>query len=122
MTSDSMLPGNPSSASAIPAINAPYSTFNNAGRDQTNITNNFYVDPNCDQGIWIFNLAHQRLIDISVKVYQWLSAVIPSANYDGALNARLENTGEWFINGARFAQWKLVADNLLWVSGTRTSV
>jgi hypothetical protein len=63
----------------------------------------------------------KRLIDISVKVYQWLSAIIPSVNYDGALNARLENTGEWFINGARFAQWKLVADNLLWVSGTRTS-
>jgi hypothetical protein len=116
-----MLPGNPSSASAISAINAPYSTFNNAGRDLTNITNNFYVDPNCDQGIWKFNLIYLRLIDITVKVYQWLSAIIPSKNYNGALKTRLENTGEWFINGERFAQWKLVANSLLWVSGTRKS-
>jgi hypothetical protein len=79
------------------------------------------VDRNYDQGIWKFNLARQRLIDISVQVYQWLSAVIPSANYDAALKTRLENTGEWFINGAQFAQWKLVANSLLWVSGTRTS-
>src|SRR3984893_2870706 len=119
-SSGSMSPGNPSSASAIPAINPTYSTFNTVGGDQTNITNNFYVDRNYDQGIWKFNLARQRLIDILDKVYQWLSAVIPSANYDGALNTRLENTGEWFINGARFAQWKLEADNFLWVSGTRT--
>src|ERR1700733_7389192 len=107
-----MSPGNPSSASAIPAIpaiNPTYSTFNTVGGDQTNITNNFYVDRNYDQGIWNFKLARQRLIDIPVQVYQWLSAVIPSVNYDGALNTRLENTGEWFINGAQFAQWKLEA-------------
>jgi hypothetical protein len=120
-TPGSMSPSNPSSESAIPAINATYSTFNSAGRDQTIITNNFYVDRNYDQGIWKFNLARQRLIDISAQVYQWLSAVIPSTNYDGALKTRLENTGEWFINGAQFAQWKSESDNFLWVSGTRTS-
>jgi hypothetical protein len=122
-TSGSMSPSNPSSESAIPAIpaiNPTYSTFNTVGGDQTNITNNFYVDRNYDQGIGKFNLAHQRLIDIPVQVYQWLSAVIPSANYDAALSTRLENTGEWFINGAQFAQWKLEADHFLWVSGTRT--
>jgi hypothetical protein len=120
MASDSMSPGNPSSASAIPPINATYSTVSIVGGDQTNITNHFYVDRNYDQGIWKINLARQRLIDILDKVYQWLSAFIPSANYDGALKTRLENTGEWFINGARFAQWKLEADSFLWVSGTRT--
>jgi hypothetical protein len=66
-------------------------------------------------------LLTKRLINILAKVYQWLSAVIPSKNYNGALKIRLENTGEWFINGARFAHWKLVAGNLLWVSGTRKS-
>jgi hypothetical protein len=115
-----MSPGNPSSTSAIPAINAAYSTVSIAGRDQTNITNNFYVDRNYDQGIWKLNLAHQRLIDISDKVYQWLSAVIPSANYGGALKARLEDTGKWFIDGERFERWKSQADDLLWISGTRT--
>jgi hypothetical protein len=27
-------------------------------------------------------------------------------NYHGALEARLEDNVLWFINGARFAQWK----------------
>jgi hypothetical protein len=56
---------------------------------------------------------------VSDKVYLWLSAVIPSVNYHGALRARLEDTGLWFINGARFARWKAEADNLLWICGTR---
>jgi hypothetical protein len=63
---------------------------------------------------------HLGLIDISVQVYQWLSAVIPSANYDGALKARLEDTDKWFIDGERFARWKSQADEFLWISGTRT--
>jgi hypothetical protein len=70
MTSGSMSPGNPSSASAIPAINGTYSAVSIVGGDQTNGTNNFYVDRNSDQGIWKFNPARQRLIDISVQVYQ----------------------------------------------------
>jgi hypothetical protein len=36
-------------------------------------------------------------------LYQWLSAVITSTNYHGALKARLEDTGLWFIDGACFA-------------------
>ena len=51
MTSDSISPGI-TSTTAIPAIYAKDSTFNNAGRDQIFITNNYIVDPNCDQGIW----------------------------------------------------------------------
>jgi hypothetical protein len=66
-----------------------YSTVSIVGGDQTNGTNNFYVDQNYDQGIWKFNPARQQLIDISVQVYQWLSAVIPFATYDGALKTRL---------------------------------
>ena len=53
------------------------------------------------------------------KIYQWLSAVIPSTNYYGALDVRLEDTGLWFINGARFARWKATADDFLWICGTR---
>jgi hypothetical protein len=115
-----MSPGNPSSAFAIPAINATYSTVRIAGKNQTNITNNFYVDRNYDSGNWKSSQTHLELIDISDMVYEWLSAVIPSANYDGALKARLKDTGKWFIDGARFARWKSQADDLLWISGTRT--
>ena len=53
------------------------------------------------------------------KIYQWLSAIIPSTNYHGALKARLEDTGLWFIDGARFARWKATADDFLWICGTR---
>jgi len=52
-------------------------------------------------------------------VYRWLSATIPSVNYHAALAARLENTGTWFISGARFKEWKSEPDIFLWVHGTR---
>ena len=53
------------------------------------------------------------------KIYQWLSTVIPSTNYHGALKVRLEDTGSWFIDGARFARWKTTADDFVWICGTR---
>ena len=39
------------SSVAIPAINAKDSNVNVVGGNQTIITNNYNVDPNCDQGI-----------------------------------------------------------------------
>jgi hypothetical protein len=104
---------------AIPTINAKDGTVNFVGRDQTNITNNYNVDPNCNQGIWTNQLFDAELIIIPDKVYEWLSAVIPSTNYHGALKARLEDTCLWFLNGKRFAQWKEKTDNFLWIYGTR---
>jgi hypothetical protein len=53
------------------------------------------------------------------KIYNWLSAVITSTNYHGALKVRLEDTGLWFIDGARFARWKATANDFLWICGTR---
>jgi hypothetical protein len=100
-------------------INARDSTVNVAGRDQTIITNIYNIDPYCNSGIFDQSNLRSKLIVISDKIYQWLSAVIPSTNYHGALNEHLEDTGLWFINGARFAQWKVEADNFLWVCGTR---
>jgi hypothetical protein len=103
---------------SILAINAKDSTVNVVGRDQTFITNNYNVDPNCDEGIWI-NQPAAQLIILPDKIYRWLSAVIPSTNYHGALKVRLKDTGLWFINGARFARWKVAADDFLWICGTR---
>ena len=115
MPSDSISP----STAAIPAINAQDSTFNFAGRDLTFITNNYNVDPNCNQGITrIINLRLKLIICLD-KIYQWLAAVIPSTNYHGALKVRLEDTGLWFINNARFAHWKATADDFVWICGTR---
>jgi hypothetical protein len=106
--------------SAINAINAHDSTVNVAGRDQTLVTNIYNVDPNCDQGIEPINhTTSTELIIYLDKIYQWLSAVIPSASYHGALKVRLEFTGLWFINGERFARWKGAADDFLWICGTR---
>ena len=118
MTSDSISPGI-TSTTAIPAIYAKDSTFNSARRDQIFITNNYNVDPNCDQGITrIINLRLKLIICLD-KIYQWLSAVITSTNYHGALKVRLADTGLWFIDGARFARWKATADNFVWICGTR---
>jgi hypothetical protein len=107
------------SAGAIPAINAKDSTFNVAGGNLTNITHVYNVDPNCNQGICTSHFCDLRLIIGADKIYQWLSAIIPSTNYHVALKARLEDTGLWFINGARFAKWKAAADDFLWICGTR---
>jgi hypothetical protein len=60
-----------------------------------------------------------KLIIFLDKIYQWLSAVIPSTNYHGALKFRLQDTGLWFIDGARFARWKATADDFVWICGTR---
>ena len=60
-----------------------------------------------------------KLTILPEKIYQWLSAVIPSTNYHGALKVRLEDTGLWFIDGARFARWKATADDFVWICGTR---
>ena len=118
MTSELMSPG-VTSAGAISAINVKDGTVNVAGRDQTFITNIYNVDPNCNQGIWTHHFCYLGLIIGTDKIYQWLSAIIPSTNYHVALKARLEDTGLWFINGARFAQWKAGADDFLWICGTR---
>jgi hypothetical protein len=115
-----MLQSTTTSAVAIDAINAQDSTVIVAGRDQTFVTNIYNVDRNCDEGIGSINhTTSTELIICLVKIYQWLSAVIPSTNYRGAIKARLEDTGLWFINGARFARWKGAADDFLWICGTR---
>jgi hypothetical protein len=106
---------------AINAINAQDGTVNVAGGNQTFVTNVYSVDRHCNQGIGPINLTTSlELIICLDKIYHWLSAVIPSTNYHGALKVRLKDTGLWFINGARFAQWKGTADNFLWICGTRT--
>jgi hypothetical protein len=105
---------------AINAINAQDSTVIVARGDQTFITNIYNVDRNCDQGIEPLNpTTSTELINCLDKIYQWLSAVIPSMNYHGALKVRLKDTGLCFINGARFSQWKGAADDFLWICGTR---
>jgi hypothetical protein len=118
MTSDSISPGI-TSTTAIPPIDAKDSTFNCPGRDGTFTTNIYNVDPNCNQSIWFNQLCDLKLIVIPDEIYRWLSAVIPSTNYHGALRARLKDTGLWFMNGTRFAQWKAQADDFLWICGTR---
>jgi hypothetical protein len=105
---------------AIAAIDAKDGTVNIAGRDQIFVTNVYNVDPNCDQGIGSIN--HTTLTELIIcldKIDKWLSGVVPSKNYEEALKVRLEDTGLWFINNARFAHWKATADDFVWICGTR---
>ena len=108
------------SAVAIDAINAQDSTVIVARKDQTFVTNIYNVDRNCNEGIGPINhTTSTELIICLDKIYRWLSAVIPSTNYHGALKVRLEDTGSWFIDGARFERWKATADDFVWICGTR---
>ena len=104
------------STTTIGTINAAYSTFSAIGRDQLNIYN---ADQN-SSGIWVNMSSYRQLIIIIPgEIYGWLSAVIPSVNYNGALKMRLDDTGLWFINNTEFARWKSEADIFLWIDGTR---
>ena len=91
------------------AIYAKDSSVNVAGRDQISIMNIYKVDPSVGP----------TNLPTSTEIYQWLSAVIISTNYYGALKVRLEDTGSWFIDGARFARWKATADDFVWICGPR---
>jgi hypothetical protein len=112
-----------SSTTAINSINsidANDSTVNVVGGNQTNITTIYNVDPNCDQGIGSINHTTSTELIIRLdRIYQWLSAVIPSTNYHGALEVRMEDTGLWFLDGSRFTRWKVMADDFLWICGAR---
>ncbi|THH11967.1 hypothetical protein EW146_g7869, partial [Bondarzewia mesenterica] len=51
------------------------------------------------------------------KIYQWLSAPDPSVNYIEAREKFTLETGKWFIDGRRFADWKEKAGSFLWIYG-----
>jgi hypothetical protein len=105
-----------SPTTTIGTINATHSTFSAIGRDQLNIYN---ADQNSSGISANLSSQHQFIIIVPGEIYGWLSAVVPSTNYNSALKIRLDDTGLWFINNTEFARWKLEADTFLWVDGTR---
>jgi hypothetical protein len=51
------------------------------------------------------------------KIRQWLSSPNPSVNYEKALKLRQHDTGLWFLDGERYANWKIDAASYLWLHG-----
>jgi hypothetical protein len=45
--------------------------------------------------------------------------VIPSANFNEALEIRAKGTGEWFIRSKVFVEWIDTADSIVWIYGKR---
>jgi hypothetical protein len=55
------------------------------------------------------------------EIFHWLSPVIPSANFHGALEIRTKGTGVWFIQNKAFEEWFNTADSVVWIHGKRKS-
>lgn len=51
------------------------------------------------------------------KIRAWLAPPDPSTNYRGALKQREADTGFWFLNGERYAQWHLKGPTMIWAYG-----
>ncbi|KAL6711261.1 hypothetical protein ACN47E_005792 [Coniothyrium glycines] len=51
------------------------------------------------------------------KVHKWLTPPDPSTNHLKAQKLREAETGLWFVNGVKFAQWKAVPTSRMWLYG-----
>ena len=59
----------------------------------------------------------KRLKDTALD--KWLSPQDPSSNHNIACSSHHEGTGEWFIQGSIFTEWKSTG-SLLWLHGKCT--
>ncbi|KAF8240894.1 hypothetical protein L208DRAFT_1231002, partial [Tricholoma matsutake] len=55
------------------------------------------------------------------KIYSWLSATVPTNNYDGALEKHLEDTASWIFKKDHFVQWRQGSDSILQLIGKHES-
>ncbi|KAH0040652.1 purine and uridine phosphorylase, partial [Aureobasidium melanogenum] len=53
----------------------------------------------------------------SKAVTEWLKAADPSVNYTRAIETHRTGTGEWFLGGAQFQEWKAKLKSFLWLHG-----
>jgi hypothetical protein len=53
------------------------------------------------------------------KIHNWLSAPDPSSNHNDACKKRQPTTGEWFVGGEEFKQWKSDLNSFIWLYGIR---
>jgi len=83
-------------------VDARYSTLINVSGDQ----NNYYTF-----------LKDNVADELQQKIYLWLSAPDPSSNHKDACQKRQATTGEWFINGDEFRQWKSGLNSFIWLHG-----
>ena len=103
-------------------VDARYCTVINVGGDQNNYYTSFKDNV---AGMHVFAFLTQ-LSDISIiadelrqKIHLWLAAPDPSSNHNDACRKRQATTGEWFINGEEFRQWKSGLNSFIWLHGIR---
>ncbi|KIM73804.1 hypothetical protein PILCRDRAFT_718806 [Piloderma croceum F 1598] len=83
-------------------VDARYSTLINFGGDQ----HNYYT-----------SIKDNVTDELRQKIHLWLSAPDPSSNHNDACQKRQATTGEWFINGEEFEQWKSGFNSFIWLHG-----
>ena len=100
-------------------------TFNNVGRDQYNIQNNFPVVPGAmtDLSLYSTHLQHAdplRLLDNELqKLAKWISPLDFSEQQDAAHEKRTEGTGTWLLRSPGFNGWVDGEAKILWCPGKR---
>jgi hypothetical protein len=53
------------------------------------------------------------------KIIKWLAPASASANYEAARAQRHSHTGEWFLTGSQYNDWKKTSHQFLWLHGIR---
>jgi hypothetical protein len=51
------------------------------------------------------------------RIREWLAPVDARANYEQALSARQEGTGQWLLHSEEYQRWKQKSTNVVWLYG-----
>ena len=54
-----------------------------------------------------------------LRLLDWLSSFDPSAVHNRACEARVLDTGEWFLESEYFVQWRSAPGSFAWLHGKR---
>jgi hypothetical protein len=55
------------------------------------------------------------------EVHTWLKSPDQCSNHDAARKKRQAETGNWFLEGDQFVNWKRAPSSVLWLHGIRSS-
>ena len=77
-----------------------------------------------NQGMTKLNIQFKAhcIDDRREKIIRWLSTTDPSTNHHAACKKLLPTTGDWFVHGDDFREWKQAQNSLLWLYGIRESL
>jgi len=64
-----------------------------------------------------YTLADPTLDDNRNQILKWLSNTDPTINHNAACEKHEPQTGNWFIQGKDYSQWKETPSSFLWLHG-----